>query len=144
MGQCVSADTYQSADTLQLLSQQDFVTGVRSIDRDPRPYDVLKTALYDGRVELPAHDALLRELLALERDARTGRVDHPPHGSKDLADALAGVVYGLTMRCEVWWQHEVNPFEVAPRLVESVKFRGGDNAPSAKPPELAARVSLYG
>ncbi len=89
-----------------------------------RPYDVLKTALYDGRVEIPAHDALLGELLALERDARTGRVDHPPHGSKDLADALAGVVYGLTMRCDVWWQHEVNPFEEAP--------------------EIAARVTLYG
>ena len=76
------------------------------------------------RVEIPAHDALLGELLALERDARTGRVDHPPHGSKDLADALAGVVYGLTMRCDVWWQHEVNPFEEAP--------------------EIAARLTLYG
>ncbi len=72
-------------------------------------------------------------------------MDHPPHGSKDLADALAGVVYGLTMRCEVWWQHEVNPFEVAPRLVESVNSRDGEaGALSAKPPELAARVSLYG
>ncbi len=30
---CVSADTYQSADTLQLLGQQGLVTGVRSIDR---------------------------------------------------------------------------------------------------------------
>ncbi len=50
-------------------------------------------------------------------------MDHPPHGSKDLADALAGVVYGLTMRRDVWWQHEVNPFEEAP--------------------ELAARVTLY-
>ncbi len=70
-------------------------------------------------------------------------MDHPPLGSKDLADALAGVVYGLTMRCEVWWQHEVNPFEVAPRLVESVNSRDREaGAPSAKPPELAARVSL--
>ncbi len=59
-------------------------------------------------------------------------------------DALAGVVYGLTMRCELWWQHEANPFEVAPRLVESINSRDGDIAPSAKPPELAARVSLYG
>ncbi len=71
-------------------------------------------------------------------------MDNSPHGSKDLADALAGVVYGLTMRCELWWQHEANPFEVAPRLVESINSRDGDIAPSAKPPELAARVSLYG
>ena len=67
-------------------------------------------------------------------------MDHPPHGSKDLADALAGVVYGLTMRCEVWWQHGVTPFEVAPRLVESVSSRDREvGAPSAKLPELAAR-----
>ncbi len=55
------------------------------------------------------------------------------------------MVYGLTMRCEVWWRHEVNPFEVAPGLVELVKSRDGEaNAPSAKPTELAARLSLYG
>ncbi len=51
-------------------------------------------------------------------------MDHPPHGSKDLVDALAGVVYGLTMRCHVRWQHELTPFEEAP--------------------EIAARVTLYG
>ncbi len=54
------------------------------------------------------------------------------------------MVYGLTMRCEVWWQPEVNPFEVAPQLVESMNSRDRNIAPSAKPPELAARVSLYG
>ena len=82
---------------------------------------MLKTALYDRRVELPEHDILLRELLALERDARTGRVDHPPRGSKDLADGLAGVVYGLTMHREVWHQHRVNPYEAAPQFVRSVR-----------------------
>ncbi len=54
-------------------------------------------------------------------------MDHPPHGSKDLADALAGVVYGLTMRCEAWWQHEVNLFEEAPELAARVTLYGGRN-----------------
>ncbi len=30
------------------------------------------------------------------------------------------MVYGLTMRCDVWWQHEVNPFEEAPELAARV------------------------
>lgn len=31
------------------------------------------------------------------------------HNSKDVADALAGVVYGLTMRREIWGIHGVSP-----------------------------------
>ena len=52
----------------------------------------------------------------MEVDAKTGKIDHQPNGTKDLADALAGVVYGLTMRREVWAQHGVIPFEVASHL----------------------------
>ncbi len=36
---------------------------------------------------------LIRELASLELDAKRRRVDHPPHGSKDVADAVASVVY---------------------------------------------------
>ena len=59
---------------------------------------MLKNALYDNRVFLPRHDKLLNELKTLEKDAKTGKIDHPSTSSKDIADALAGVVYGLTMR----------------------------------------------
>ena len=63
------------------------------------------------------HDKLHKELLNLERDAKTGKVRHLPGGSKDLADALAGVVYGLTMRRAVWFQHDVRPEEHAPEEI---------------------------
>ena len=87
-----TADSFQSADTLQQLRRKGFKAGVQSVDRDPCPYEVHKAAVYDGHLDLPEHDALHRELLALERDARTGKVDHPPHGgSKDVAAALAAV-----------------------------------------------------
>ncbi len=87
------------------------------MDKTPLPYEVLKAALYDGRIDLPKNSQLEMELVSLERDEKTGKVDHTPHCSKDLADALAGVVFGLSRRWEVWNQHGVNPREVAPTLV---------------------------
>ena len=50
------------------------------------------------------HEKLGEELLKLEFDARRQKVDHSAHGkqgSKDLADAVAGVVYQLSRRREV-------------------------------------------
>ena len=116
----MSADSFQSVDTLQQLRQKGFATDRQSIDKTPIPYDVLKQAMYDGRVDIPHHEVLQAELVSLERNARTGKIDHRPGGSKDLADALAGVVYGLTMQRAVWLQHSVNPFEEAPALVTAV------------------------
>jgi hypothetical protein len=102
----VTFDLFQSADSRQILAQHGFTTGYQSIDRvqsgNAGPYDVLKTALYDQRIEAPNHRVALRELLSLEQDARTGRIDHTPHGSKDCGDAIAGVVYGLARRREVY------------------------------------------
>ena len=49
-----------------------------------------------GAVSLPNHDKLLRELRGLERRVhRSGRdsVDHPKHGSDDLANAVCGALY---------------------------------------------------
>ncbi len=103
----ITFDTFQSRDSMQLLRQQGFCTGPQSVDADPLPYDVTKTALYDGRVAAPAHARAQAELVRLERDPRTGRIDHPPHFSKDCADAMAGVVFGLSYRRETWVRHGV-------------------------------------
>jgi hypothetical protein len=103
----ISFDTFQSRDSIQLLRQKGFVTGSQSIDVDSMPYDVTKTALYDGRVAAPAHARAQAELVRLERDPRTSRIDHPANFSKDCADALAGVVFGLSYRREPWVRHGV-------------------------------------
>ena len=127
----VTADSYQSADTLQQLRRKDFITGTQSVDRDPRPYEVLRAAIRDGRLEAPAHEVLRGELLGLERDARTGKVDHRPHGSKDVADALAGAVYGLARLRDVWAQHGVRPFEAAPEFVRMLRTPAGEDRDAA-------------
>ncbi|TAJ84626.1 hypothetical protein [Reyranella sp.] len=101
----ISFDTYQSRDSIQLLRQQGFVTGTQSMDADSTAYDVAKTALYDGRVAAPRHEHARTELIRLERDPKTGRIDHPAGFSKDCADAMAGVIYGLTYRRDTWARH---------------------------------------
>jgi hypothetical protein len=87
---------------MQLMRQQGFIVGTISMDVTNKPYDFLKSAIYDGRVNMPEHPHCRKELLSLERDTKSGKIDHPAAGSKDCSDALAGVVYGLTMRREIW------------------------------------------
>ena len=88
------------------------------MDRTSLPYDVTKTAFYDGRVKAPRHDKALLEIVRLERDPQSGKIDHPPNFSKDCADAVAGVVYGLTYRREIWARHGV---PVNSSLIEIVR-----------------------
>jgi hypothetical protein len=61
---------------------------------------------------------LLNEMVRLEKDPKTGKIDHPPHGSKDCAHAVAGVVHGLTMRRE-FWAHFGIPIVSAPPSINS-------------------------
>lgn len=103
----ITYDSFQSTDSVQLLRQKGFTTGVVSIDKTSVPYEVMKTAFYDGRVEAPEHEKALEEIIRLERDPRTGLIDHAPKFSKDCADAMAGVVYGLTYRRAIWAHHNV-------------------------------------
>jgi hypothetical protein len=117
----VTYDQFQSADSIQTLRQNGFTTGLRSMDRTPIPYETLKQAIYDGRVKIPSHDKLQKELIELEFDARKNKIDHPPNSSKDISDCLAGVVYGLTMRRETWarWGVLSHTFEEQIRKEES-------------------------
>lgn len=99
----VTFDQFQSNDSMQILRQWGLITGLQSMDTVPcRPYEFTKSAMYDGRLDLPAHPHLQKEILMVEKDTKTGKVDHVPGGSKDCADAMAGVVFGLTMRRELW------------------------------------------
>ena len=117
----VSFDSFNSRDSIQILRQKGFTTGLQSMDKTNVPYEMLKNALYDKRVFLPHHDKLLHELKTLEKDAKTGKIDHPSTSSKDIADALAGVVYGLTMRREIWVNYGVPVISLPKSLQEIMK-----------------------
>lgn len=89
----VSFDNFQSADSMQILESWGIETKKASTDRTTELYDTLRDVLYDSRLEGYYHELLVTELRTLTK-LKNGRIDHPPNGSKDLADALAGAVAG--------------------------------------------------
>ena len=89
----ISADSYESTDTLQLMKRIKFETRVQSVDRTKGPYNALKNAIYEGRIRLPDNPVLRVELEEL-RESKN-KIDHPPGGHKDQADAVAAVTFIL-------------------------------------------------
>ena len=99
----ITSDTFQSYNLQQDLKSDGFECSILSVDRVEtipgehvgvcKPYEYLKNAIYEGRIKLYKTDLLYNELVQLEKDNNTGKVDHPPKGSKDTADALCGAVY---------------------------------------------------
>jgi hypothetical protein len=59
-------------------------------------YDILKTAIYENRLSFYGYNPLLEELRWIQKDNIRNKVDHPQGKSKDVADALAGIVFSLT------------------------------------------------
>lgn len=104
----VSLDSYQSADMLQRLRQKGFKAGVQSVDDTTDPFIAAKIALHDRRVSVPYHPRLEKELINLEYDAAKDKVDHPSHGSKDIADCFAGVIWGLCRQKTIWLQFGIS------------------------------------
>ena len=117
----VTFDQFQSTDSMQLLRQSGFAVGLQSMDVTTYPYDFTKNALYDRRISMPTHKKVALELVSLEKDVKKNKIDHPPRGSKDVSDALAGVVYGLTMRRESWLDHDIPLGEIPLEVLNSLK-----------------------
>lgn len=97
----VSYDGFQSVDSVQLLRKEKLDAVVTSIDRTDAPYLALRAAYSERRISTYAYRPLEDEVLDLQRDIKTGKVDHPPlassggPGRKDVADSLAGVVFNI-------------------------------------------------
>lgn len=87
-----SFDGFQSADSMQILNSHGVETDRISADINDAPYKALKDVAYDGRLHMPYSQLLLDELSALNRVGK--KIDHPPGGSKDLADALCCSIVG--------------------------------------------------
>lgn len=141
----VTFDQFQSSDSQQILRQQGLITGHQSMDDVPcRPYDFLKTACYEGRMDIPVHPKLQREMLMLEKNTKTGKVDHPPGASKDLSDALAGVAFGLTMRREMWGLYRIPTLMIPQSVYANVdKLKKPEEDPKYQP-ELTLAVTGRG
>ena len=93
--QSFSCDSYQSAEMVQQMKARGVKADVVSVDRTMDAYDALKSAIYEQRIEFYHYEPFIAELRALEYDRVRGKVDHPVAGTKDVADAVAGMVYSL-------------------------------------------------
>ena len=91
----LSMDRFQSASFLQFFRSRGVKTFITSTDRDPGPYLETKHALKEERLYCASHLTFLEEIPVLDQDLSTGRIDHPDGGSKDVSDAVAGVVFNL-------------------------------------------------
>jgi hypothetical protein len=87
-----SFDQFQSADSMQILNSHGIETDRISADINDNPYKTLRDVAYDGRLSMPYSSLLFEELERLNRVGK--KIDHPPGGSKDLADALACSLVG--------------------------------------------------
>lgn len=98
-------DGFQSTDTRQQFRKRRIPTEMLSVDKSKLPYEDLRDALYEDRIEFPPYltkievssteeiQIAVKELMELEENDK--KIDHPTKGSKDVADTLAGVVTSL-------------------------------------------------
>lgn len=93
----ITADQYQSAAPLEMLASRGFDTKLLSLDRTDVPYLTLRSGINDLRVRLFKQRQFLVEaeqLLHMSTGATNkGKVDHPPEGSKDTTDGVAGAYF---------------------------------------------------
>lgn len=102
-----SSDTFQSADFGQAVTARKFKYNIISVDRVDqdkicKPYQYLRSTIYEERVEMYDSVQLTEELLGLERDNTNGKIDHSPSGinEKDQADAFCGSIWNASMHAD--------------------------------------------
>jgi hypothetical protein len=101
----ITTDGFQSTDMRQQLQRRRIMTEVLSADRTTLPYFDLHDAVVEGRVAIPPYmvptspadptlmDIVYKEMSQLQDEG--SKIDHPPDGSKDVADAIACVVSSI-------------------------------------------------
>lgn len=76
----LSRDQFQSEYMAQLLEEQGFEVDKISLDRTPDGYIALRSVLLEKRVDMLDSQLLQQEIIHLQRDSVTGKVDHPVGG----------------------------------------------------------------
>lgn len=100
-------DGFQSASTIQTLLMHGIESDRMSTDRDPDIWKTVKDVASESRLRMPFNQHLKNELESLSR-VDGGKVDHPPGGSKDEADAFAcSIVGAINLGGEEDPEHEI-------------------------------------
>ena len=87
----VSADQFQSKQTLQNLQVKGFETENISVDKTRDPYLFLRQLVSNKQIVVPKNEYLKGELKHLRDDGK--KVDHPVGSHKDIGDAVCGSIW---------------------------------------------------
>lgn len=99
----LTADHYNSMETIQRLRREGIMAEVLYFSNNTQlaMYDLVRMLLHEQRLILPYDSPwtplALSELCKVQL-IRKAKIDHPPQGSKDLADAIAAVCWNLASR----------------------------------------------
>lgn len=89
----VTYDGFQSKESIQTLRKLGIKSRNISMDKDTEPYLYLRRCYYEDRIAMVESELARVELSELEYHADKDKIDHPPKGSKDVADAVCGAVH---------------------------------------------------
>lgn len=94
----VTFDGFQSRDSMQILQRAGIRSYLVSVDRDLDAYEYMRRVYYQDRIDQVDHEMARLEFSTLElnQSRGKGKVDHPPKGSKDVADAITGAIYAAS------------------------------------------------
>jgi hypothetical protein len=92
----VTYDAFQSTDSMQILLAQGIETKRQSADLSDVVWKNMRDLMYEGRIKMPRTAYLKNELLSLVQ-LTNGKIDHPPGGSKDEADAVGCAALAAVM-----------------------------------------------
>ena len=94
----VTTDSFQSTDTCQQLIAEGYQCSVLSVDkvdsdRICKPYQYLRSAIYEKRFRMYRSSRLFDEFVDIEKNNNTGKVDHTANFHKDVLDAVCGATF---------------------------------------------------
>lgn len=104
----ISSDTFQNVSLAQDLTSKGFKYDIISVDRVNtekicEPYAYFKTVIYENRIKVFDCKLLQEEIVGLERNTNSGKIDHPDggkYGSKDIADSVCASVFNASKHAD--------------------------------------------
>lgn len=101
----VSSDTYQSFDLQEQLKAEGFNCKIISVDKVSQdlichPYQYLRSVIYERRITMYKSNRVIEEMLDIERNMNTGKVDHTKNGHKDILDAITASTWEASQHAD--------------------------------------------
>ena len=131
----VSTDGFMSADTRQAMITRGIDADLLSLDRAPcTGYLTMRTAIYERRFIMIEIPMLEDELVNLERNEMSQKVDHTQSSEKDASDGICGALWNASM-------HAVEYSPVSKSVEMLLKVNEADSYEESTEQELISQLS---